>query len=317
MKILASASVPSEHRLDGATTTDLALIRADLAQRIQELDSTYVQPLTDAEVALRLGVAEQEVRAARFPMNRAYAGRADIPTQRAGTVVTTGADDELLTLGRRAWELARTSAQPMSDKQLAVCFGTSEARISRALLAHLNTQPAAAASLAAGRSVEALLAADQHATYDEVAADLGITVDQAVDARNNLLCWTTGVTRLVRIPESVEGLTNFLGRPLVRCSVAWCSGNCTFDDEFASGEFSHSRTLVDDQVADGSSIGERRRLFVQLQEFHSPIDDDVEETSIYLSTGDTDEYGAKLTLDEAERLALSILAGVRAARAAR
>ncbi|MGW3854752.1 DUF6907 domain-containing protein [Micromonospora arida] len=244
----------------------------------------------------------------RFPMNPAYAGRAAVPTEPA---------DELVKLGRKAWELARTSPEPMSDRQLAVCFGTSEARISRALLAYLNTQPAAAASLVAGRSVEARLAADQHATYDEVAADLGITVDQALDASNNLLCWSTGVTRLVRIPESVEGLTNFLGRPLVRCSVAWCSGNCSFDDEFASDEFSHSRTLVDDQVADGSAIGERRRLFVQLQEFHSPVYEDVEEPSVYLSTGDTDEYGAKLTLDEAERLALALLAGVRAARAAR
>ncbi|MBG6070052.1 hypothetical protein [Micromonospora ureilytica] len=308
MSIIASASVPSEHRLDGANTTDLALIRADLGLRIQELDSTYVQPLSDAEVARRLGVGEHEVHAARFPVNQAYTGRAAVPTQPTA---------EMLALGQRAWELAQTSPKPLSDRQLAVNLGTSEARINAAVLAYLNTQPPAAAALTLGRSVDAMLNADPHATYDEVAADLGITVDQALDARNNIVCLDEGVVRLIRIPEPVEGRTDFLGRPSVDCGVAWCAGNCTFDDGFAADEHSHNRTLVDDRVADGSAIGERRRLFVQLQSFHSPSAGDCEEPSIYLSTGDDDGYAAKLTLDEAEVMALALLAGIRAARAAR
>ncbi|MEU7679754.1 hypothetical protein AB0C42_33630 [Micromonospora taraxaci] len=276
MSILASASVPPEHRLIDADTTDL--------------------------------VAIQRPAAGDFPMNPAYTGRAAIPTQPTA---------ELLNLGRRAWELAQTSPKPLSDKQLAVNLGTSEARISAAVLAYLNTQPAAAATLKLGRSVDAMLNADPWATYDEVAADLGITVDQALDARNNIICLDGGVVRLIRIPEPVEGRTDFLGRPSVSCGVAWCEGNCTFDDEFGADEHSHNRTLVDDRVADGSSIGEQRRLFVQLQEFHSPIAGDCEEPSIYLSTGDDDSFAAKLTLDEAEVMAMALLAGIRAARAAR
>ncbi|MET9301804.1 hypothetical protein ABZX66_21020 [Micromonospora aurantiaca] len=278
MTIMASAPVPPASRLIDADTADIAAIR------------------------------KADTNQGRFPMNKSYVGRAAVPVEPSA---------EVLKLGRRAWELSRTSPTPLSDKQLAVRLGTSVTAIEESVLAYLRSSADLAASVQMGRSVDARLEADPHATTAEVAADLGITIDEALDARHNLICWEEGATRLIRIPEAVEGRTNFLGRPLVRCGVDWCTGNCTFDDDFGKGEFSHNRTIVDDQVADGSSIGESRRLLVQLQEFHSPLLNDNEEPSVYLSTGDTDEYGAKLTLDEAERMALAILAGVRAVRQAR
>lgn len=79
--ILASAPVPAANRLDDADTVNLAAFRpavpaqrtaspfagetpAQIGRRIWELQSTYVTPLSDREVARRLGISERDVNEA-------------------------------------------------------------------------------------------------------------------------------------------------------------------------------------------------------------------------------------------------------------
>ncbi|MGC5329798.1 hypothetical protein [Micromonospora sp. DT62] len=87
MSIIASTPEPASSRPIDPDT--LAAIRADLPERVAELQSTYPVPLSAAEVARRLGVTEAEVVAAsipaprqggnagRWPMNPAHTARVD------------------------------------------------------------------------------------------------------------------------------------------------------------------------------------------------------------------------------------------------
>lgn len=153
-------------------------------------------------------------------------------------------------------------------------------------------------------------------TPAQIAAELGVSVGEAFDAMTDLICWEEGATRLVRTPDQIRPETDWFGRPVdVQCAVDWCRGDCVLG---GPDELGHYRTIVNAQVASGSVRSERRRLLVQLQQFQSPeIPGGVEDASVYLSTGDTDEYGVALDLDEAETLALAVLAAVRAARTSR
>ncbi|SCL20439.1 hypothetical protein [Micromonospora inyonensis] len=219
-------------------------------------------------------------------------------------------------LGRRAWDLIRTSPAPLSDAQLAARLDATADEVNDAVSAFLATQPAPPSSdvLDLGRRVETLMNTTD-LTADEIAARVGRPADEAFDALLDLICWQEGALNLVRGWERKPAPSvDWFGRPVTAvCSVAWCDGQCVCG---GPAELGHSRKLFEDQVRDGCHIGQYRRLMAMIQQTESPeLPGGFDDTTVYVTTGDTDAYGVDLDLDEAEAFALSILAGVRAARA--
>lgn len=253
--------------------------------------------IIDANTVDLAAIPRQGNNGGRFPVNPGHVeGRA------------SAKPESPVELGRRIWELNRDRRHPLSDAQIGQRIGASPDEVNAAVAAYLATRPGVAESLTLGRSVDARLNADPHATYAEVARELSVTLDEALDARNDLICWTEGAYHLLRKPEQCVN------------SVDWCERNCQVRGwgPDAPEEYGHGLTLVEAEVADGSVVGGRRRLIAELQQFDSPeLPGGGDYPTVYLSTGDTDEYGVKLELEEAEALALALLSGVRAARAAR
>lgn len=177
------------------------------------------------------------------------------------------------------------------------------------------TRRPAPAVMALGQAVDDLMMTTE-LTAEQIAARVGASVAEAFDARNDMICWDEGAVRLVRLPDQVRPTVDWFDRPVThQCAVAWCRGDCVLG---GPSELGHSRTLVEAEVQAGDSLNERRRLLVLLQQFGSPgLPSGADETTVYVSTGDTDAYGVNLGLDEAAAFALSILSGVRAAWATR